>query len=148
MKSILPAIILSLISVAAIAQSPVQKQNQQPVKTQIQTAVPAQAVSSVGTLAGGTGGGAAAASYAATGRVVAPNTNSTTNPADSTKNAAERRRVEVLKSNKAGDPNAIAVNPLYTPSGNAGENPMHNPASRAINESGVSVRSTAKPKNK
>ncbi|WP_316792255.1 hypothetical protein [Pedobacter frigoris] len=142
MKSILPAFILSLISAVAIAQSPVQKQTQAPVKVQSQPAAPSQAVSSVGTLAGGAGGGAAAASYAATGRVAAP----TTNPADSTKNAAERRRVEVLKSNKTGDPNAIAVNPLYTPSGNTGENPLHNTASRAINESGVSVKSTTKPK--
>ncbi|WP_316812599.1 hypothetical protein [Pedobacter heparinus] len=144
MKSILPAFILSLISAVAIAQSPVQKQNQEPVKIQSQAAVPAQAVSSVGTLAGGAGGGAATASYAATGRVAAP----TTTPADSTKNSAERRRVEVLKSNKTGDPNAIEVNPLYTPSGNTGENVLYNPASRAINESGVSVKSTTKPKNK
>lgn len=138
MKPILPAFILSLISAVAIAQSPVQKQNQEPVK--VQAAVSEQAVSSVGTLAGG----AAAASYAATGRVDAP----TISPSDSTKNAAERRRVEVLKSNKTGDPNAIAVNPLYTPSANTGENVLYNPASRAINESGVSVKSTTKPKNK
>ena len=123
MKSILPAIILSLISAVAIAQSPVQKQNQEPVKVQTQPAISAQAVSSVGALTGGAGVGAAAASYAATGRVIAPSTS----PTDSTKNA---------------------VNPLYTPSGNAGENPMHNPASRAINESGVSVKSTTKPKKK
>lgn len=142
MKSILPAFILSLISAVAIAQSPVQKQNQEPVK--VQAAVSEQAISSVGTLAGGAGGGAAAASYAATGRGAAP----TISPSDSTKNAAERRRVEVLKSNKTGDPNTIAVNPLYTPSGNTGENVLYNPASRAINESGVSVKSTTKPKNK
>ncbi|ACU04814.1 hypothetical protein [Pedobacter heparinus] len=71
----------------------------------------------------------------------------TTNHADSTKNAAERRRVEVLKSNKAGDSNAIAVNPLYIPSGNIEKNPLYNPASRAINESGVSVKSNTKSKN-
>jgi|GEM_PF-2444289 len=145
MKSILPAIILSLVSAVAIAQSPVQKQNQEPVKVQTQPASPSQVVSSVGALAGGAGGGAAAASYAATGRVIAPPT-STTNPADSIKNAAERRRVEVLKSNKTGDPNAIAVNPLYTPSGNSGTNPLFESSSRAINESGVSVKSTTKPK--
>ena len=116
MKSILPAFILSLISAVAIAQSPVQKQN--------------------------LSGGAAAASYAATGKI-AP---TATKPADSTKTAAERRRVEVLKSNKNGDPNAISVNPLYTPSGNAGENPLHNAASRAINESGVSVKPKSKNK--
>jgi hypothetical protein len=143
MKSILPAFILSLISAVAIAQSPVQKQNQEPVKVQSQPSSPIP-LSSVGTLAGGAGGGAAAASYAATGRVVSP----TANPSDSTKNSAERRRVEVLKSNKTGDPNAIAVNPLYNPAGNSGENPMYNPASRAINESGVSVKSNTKPKNK
>lgn len=144
MKSILPAFILSLISAVAIAQSPVQKQSQAPVQVQNKPAIPAQAVSSVSKLANGAGGGAAAASYAATGRVVAP----TTNPTDSTKNAAERRRVEVLKSNKSGDLNAIEVNPLYNPTGHSGENPMHNSASRAINESGVSVKSNAKPKNK
>ncbi|MES2456131.1 MAG: hypothetical protein V4594_11335 [Bacteroidota bacterium] len=146
MKSILPAITLSLISAVAIAQSPVQTQNQKPAKVKTQPAAPAQAVSSVGALAGGAGGGAAAASYAATGRVVAPAPTSVATPADSTKHLAERRRVEVLKSNKTGDPNAIAVNPLYTPSGNAAENPLYNPASRSINESGVSVKSTTKPK--
>lgn len=144
MKSILPAFILSLISAVAIAQSPVQKQSQAPVQVQNQPATPDQAISSVSKLTDGATGGAAAASYAATRRVAAP----TTNPVDSSKNAAERRRVEVLKSNKTGEPNAIAVNPLYTPSGNSGENPMHNPASRAINESGVSVKSNTKPKNK
>ena len=144
MKSILPAFILSLISAVAIAQSPVQKQSQAPVQVKNQPSTPAQAISSVGTLAGGAGGGAAAASYAATGKLIAPITSS----ADSTKNAAERRRVEVLKSNKTGDPNAIAVNPLYNPTGQSGENPMHNSASRAINESGVSVKSNTKPKNK
>jgi len=144
MKSILSAFILSLISAVAIAQSSVQKQSQAPLQVQNQPAIPAQAVSSVSKLANTTGGGAAAAAYAATGRVVAP----TTNPADSTKNAAERRRVEVLKSNKTGDPKAIEVNPLYNPNGNTGENPMHNSASRAIHESGVSVKSNTKPKNK
>ncbi|TKC04282.1 hypothetical protein [Pedobacter frigoris] len=139
MKSILPAIILSLISAVAIAQSPVQKQNQEPVKPQTQPLAPAQAVSSVGKLAGA-GGGAAAASYAATGRVTAP----TANPADSTKNAAQRRRVEVLKSNKTGDPNAITLNPLYESQGLSGQNP----AARSINESGVSVKSDSKPKKK
>ncbi|TKC64059.1 hypothetical protein FBD94_06880 [Pedobacter hiemivivus] len=142
MKSILSAFILSLIGAVAIAQSPVQKQSQTPVQAQNQPAIPDQAVSSVGKLTGGATGGAAAASYAATGKVIAP----TTNPIDSIKNAAERRRVEVLKSNKTGDPNAIAVNPLYTPTGHSGENPMHNPALRAINESGVSVKSNTKPK--
>lgn len=143
MKSILSAFILSLISAAAIAQSSVQKQSHAPLQIQNQPAIPAQAISSVSKLTNTTGGGAAAA-YAATGRVVAP----TTNPTDSTKNAAERRRVEVLKSNKTGDPKAIEVNPLYNPTGNTGENPMHNSASRAINESGVSVKSNTKPKNK
>lgn len=144
MKSILPAFILSLISAVAIAQSPVQKQSQTPVLVHNKRAIPAKSVSSVGKLANGTGGGAAVASYAATGRVVAP----TTNPTDSTKNAAERRRVELLKSNKTGDPNAIEVNPLYNPNGHSGENPIHNSASRAINESGVSVKSNTKSKNK
>ena len=119
MKSILPAFILSLISAVAIAQSPVQKQN----------------------LAGGSAG-AAAASYAATGKVIPAATNS----ADSSKTTAERKRVEVLKSNKKGDPNAIAANPLYNPSGNAAENPLHNPAARSINESGVSVKPKSKNK--
>jgi len=130
MKSILPAFILSLISAAAIAQSPAQKQDQ----------APAQTASSLGALKGGSG--AAAASYAATGRIIAPDSK----PADSTKTIAERRRVEVLKSNKTGDPNDIAVNPLYSAPGNTGENPLHNPASRAINESGVSVKPKSKNK--
>lgn len=102
MKSILSAFILSLISAVAIAQSSVQKQSQAPLQVQNQPTIPAQAVSSVSKLANRIGGGAAAAAaYAATGRVVAP----TTNPTDSIKNAAERRRVEVLKSNKR-KPNA------------------------------------------
>lgn len=124
MKSILTALILSMTSAFAIAQSQVQKQV--PVT---QSAV--QAVSSVSALAGA-GGGAAAASYAATGRVSSP----ITNPSDSTKNSAQRRRVEVLKSNKTGDPNAITLNPLYSSQGTSGENA----AARAINESGVSVK--------
>lgn len=114
MKSILPALILSLISAAAIAQSPVQKQDQAPVQIKSQ----------------------------AMGRVVAP----PANPVDSAKTIAERRRVEVLKSNKTGDPNAIVVNPLYSAPGNAAENPMSNPSSRAINESGVSVKPKSKNK--
>lgn len=142
MKSILSAFILSLISAVAIAQSTVQTQTQAQVQMKSQPAIPTQAESSVGRLKGEAGAGAAAASYAATGKAIIP----TANPADSTKNAAERKRVEVLKSNKTGDPNAVVVNPLYTPSGNSGENPVYNPASRAINESGVSVKSNTKPK--
>ncbi|MEJ2881543.1 hypothetical protein [Pedobacter sp. GR22-6] len=140
MKSILPAFILSLISAAAIAQSPAQKQDQAPAQIKNQAVDPAQTVSSLGALKGGSG--AAAASYAATGRIIAPDSK----PADSTKTIAERRRVEVLKSNKTGDPNAIAVNPLYSAPGNTGENPLYNPASRAINESGVSVKPKSKNK--
>lgn len=137
MKSILTAVILSLISAVAIAQSPVQRQRQVPAKVKTQSTV--QAVLSVGALAGAVGG-AAAASYAATGMVSAP----TTNPADTIKNAAQRRRVEVLKSNKTGDPNAITLNPLYESQGLSGQNA----AARAINESGVSVKSDSKPKKK
>ncbi len=138
MKSILTALILSMTSAVAIAQSPVQRQRQVPAKVKTQSTV--EAISSVGALAGA-GGGAAAASYAATGRVSAP---ITTNPSDSTKNAAQRRRVEVLKSNKTGDPNAVTLNPLYASQGLSGQNA----AARAINESGVSVKSDSKPKKK
>ncbi|RYE56113.1 MAG: hypothetical protein EOP48_08725 [Sphingobacteriales bacterium] len=147
MKLILPALILSLISAVAIAQSPVQRQRQVPAKVKNQPST--EAVSSVGSLAGA-GSGAAAASYAATGRAAAvsnPADNSS-NSADSTKNELKRRRVEVLKSNKTGDPKAIVVNPLYTPSGNSGENPLFESASKAINQSGVSVKSDSKPKKK
>ncbi|TCC97398.1 hypothetical protein [Pedobacter psychroterrae] len=139
MKSILTALILSMTSAVAIAQSPVQNQKQEPVKVQNQPVAPTLAISSVGALAGA-GGGAAAASYAATGRVSTP----TSSPADSTKNAAQRRRVEVLKSNKTGDPNAITLNPLYESQGLSGQNT----AARSINESGVSVKSDSKPKKK
>lgn len=144
MKRFIPTLILSLISAVALAQAPVQKQ-------QSSTPAPVKAVSSVGTLAGNAGGGAASASYAATGKAVLTGNTDSSSTTDA---AAARRRVEVLKSNKqtqgatfgekvnAGS--AKSTNPLYEDNGTATVNPLSESAAKSISEKGVSSTKSRK----